>query len=50
MDGELAGLVLTCESHGGRFEVISEQVVGGPPEEPLQTYQVSVGGDDLNLG
>ena len=49
-EGELAGNVVTCDCHGGQFDVVSGEVVDGPPDEALQTYQVSVNGGDLTIG
>ncbi len=49
-EGELAGKVVTCDCHGGQFDVTSGEVVGGPPDQPLQTFPVSVSGGDLNIG
>lgn len=38
-----------CPCHGGRFSVAG-QVLGGPPPQPLETYAVTVEGDDILIG
>jgi cytochrome b6-f complex iron-sulfur subunit len=38
-----------CPCHGGRFST-SGQVLGGPPPAPLETYVVSVAGDEILIG
>ena len=38
-----------CPCHGGRFSTAG-QVLGGPPPSPLETYAVSVAGDEVLIG
>jgi len=38
-----------CPCHGGRFSP-GGQVLGGPPPEPLETYAVSLEGDEILIG
>jgi cytochrome b6-f complex iron-sulfur subunit len=38
-----------CPCHGGRFSKAG-QVLGGPPPKPLETYTVSIDGDDILIG
>ena len=38
-----------CPCHGGRFST-SGQVLGGPPPSPLETYTVSLDGDEILIG
>lgn len=38
-----------CPCHGGRFSPAG-QVLGGPPPKPLETYSVSLEGDDVLIG
>jgi nitrite reductase/ring-hydroxylating ferredoxin subunit len=45
--GELDGDVLMCVCHGSEFDVATGQVLGGPANGPVTTYQISVEGDDL---
>ena len=38
-----------CPCHAGRFST-SGQVLGGPPPEPLDTYSVTLDGNDILIG
>lgn len=38
-----------CPCHGGRFSPAG-QVLGGPPPKPLETYTVSLEGDEILIG
>lgn len=38
-----------CPCHAGRFSTAG-QVLGGPPPKPLETYSVSIDGDDILVG
>jgi len=38
-----------CPCHGGRFSPAG-QVLGGPPPEALETYSVSLEGDEILIG
>lgn len=38
-----------CPCHAGRFSS-SGQVLGGPPPEPLETYAVTLEGDEILIG
>jgi nitrite reductase/ring-hydroxylating ferredoxin subunit len=49
-EGELSGSVVTCPCHGGQFDLTSGAVMGGPPEEPVKSYAVSVAADELRVG
>jgi nitrite reductase/ring-hydroxylating ferredoxin subunit len=44
-EGELDGKVITCPLHGSRFDVTTGTVVGGPAEEALKTFQVTLDGE-----
>ncbi len=41
-DGALVGCTVQCPWHGSQFDVHSGQVVSGPAEERINTYEVSV--------
>jgi 3-phenylpropionate/trans-cinnamate dioxygenase ferredoxin subunit len=45
--GELDGTTVTCPCHGGRFDVTSGAVLGGPAERPVRSRAVQVQGEDL---
>ena len=49
-DGALEGSHVSCPIHGGVFDVISGEVVQGPPDEALQRYAVKLEGDDIFVG
>jgi nitrite reductase/ring-hydroxylating ferredoxin subunit len=40
--GLLEGTVITCPLHSGQFDVVTGEVVGEPPDEPLTCYRVQV--------
>jgi nitrite reductase/ring-hydroxylating ferredoxin subunit len=44
-EGDLDGCVITCPLHGSRFDVTTGKVLGGPADEPLKTFRVTVEGD-----
>ena len=48
-EGSLSGNELVCECHGARFDVTNGEVLGGPAREALQTFRVSVSGDNLTI-
>ena len=47
--GELEGMTVTCACHGSQFDVTSGAVLRGPAEEPVESYQVVVEGDSLQV-
>jgi nitrite reductase/ring-hydroxylating ferredoxin subunit len=49
-EGDLDGTTVTCACHGSEFDVTTGDVLGGPAVEPVQTFQVTVEGDDLKIG
>ena len=48
-EGELYGDVVTCNFHGGQFNVRTGEVVGPPCMVPLKTYPVTVQGGDIYI-
>jgi len=42
-----AKCVLTCPWHNGRFDLKSGEVVGGPPQASVATYEVKVSGGNV---
>jgi nitrite reductase/ring-hydroxylating ferredoxin subunit len=49
-EGDLDGTTVTCVCHGSEFDVTTGDVLGGPAEEPVQSYEVSTDGDELKIG
>jgi len=48
--GELEGEEIECPRHGARFNVISGDAVQLPAFEPVETHDVRVEGDTLQVG
>ena len=47
--GDLEGTAVICPCHGSEFDVTSGEVLQGPAREPVETYEVRVEGDDLEI-
>ncbi len=45
--GSLDGEVVTCPDGGGQFNIKTGEVVKAPPSFPLQTYRVTLNGEDV---
>ncbi len=45
--GSLDGEVVTCPECGGQFNIKTGEVVREPPNFPLQTYPVTLKGEDV---
>jgi 3-phenylpropionate/trans-cinnamate dioxygenase ferredoxin component len=45
--GELVGDVVECPRHGARFNVVNGSVVRMPAVAPLETFDVSIAGNDI---
>jgi 3-phenylpropionate/trans-cinnamate dioxygenase ferredoxin component len=48
--GELEGDEIECPRHGARFSVVSGDAVQLPAFEPVETHQVRVEGETLQVG
>jgi uncharacterized protein YbjT (DUF2867 family)/nitrite reductase/ring-hydroxylating ferredoxin subunit len=44
-EGTLDGSTVTCPLHGAQFNVWTGAVVGGPAQQPLKTYSVTIEGE-----
>jgi 3-phenylpropionate/trans-cinnamate dioxygenase ferredoxin subunit len=47
VDGKLEGESVTCFCHFAEFKVTTGQVLNGPAEEPLQTFEVRIEDSEL---
>jgi 3-phenylpropionate/trans-cinnamate dioxygenase ferredoxin component len=47
---DLDATTIECECHGSVFDVITGEVLEGPANEPIETYEVRVEDDDLQIG
>ena len=45
--GRLNGPIIQCPNHGSRFDVRTGQVVGGPAQVPLASFEVQVEGSSV---
>lgn len=41
-EGDCEGRSVVCPCHGGEFDLETGEVLGGPPTEPIHTYEVRV--------
>ena len=48
-EGDLEGTTVTCPCHGSEFDVRTGEVLEGPADEPVATYEVVVEGDELAI-
>jgi nitrite reductase/ring-hydroxylating ferredoxin subunit len=48
-EGDLDDTTVTCACHGSEFDVTTGDVLGGPATEPVDSYQVTVEGDDIQV-
>ena len=39
-EGELDGTIVECPCHGGQFDVTTGEAVGGPPDDPVDVFDV----------
>lgn len=48
-EGELDGTVIECPCHGGQFDVLTGDVVNGPPPEPIDVFKVREEAGELQV-
>ena len=48
-DGDLEGDHVVCYCHSGEFDVRTGMVMKGPPEDPLQVYEIRAMGGELQV-
>jgi 3-phenylpropionate/trans-cinnamate dioxygenase ferredoxin component len=48
-EGELEGTRIECPCHGSAFDVTSGQVLNGPATEPVNTFEVRLEGEDIQV-
>ena len=48
-EGELEGTIVECPCHGGQFDVTTGEAVGGPPDDPVDVFDVVEGDGELRI-
>jgi nitrite reductase/ring-hydroxylating ferredoxin subunit len=48
-EGDLDETTVTCACHGSEFDVTTGNVLGGPAMEPVDSYDVTVEGDEIQV-
>src|SRR5215212_7860829 len=48
-EGDLEGTTVICPCHGSEFDVRSGEVLQGPAREPVETYEVRVEDENLEI-
>ena len=48
-EGELDGDLVMCPSHGSMFNVKTGEVSGPPADSPVETFEVRVEGDEVQI-
>jgi 3-phenylpropionate/trans-cinnamate dioxygenase ferredoxin subunit len=48
-DGDISGTTVICPCCDGEFDVVTGEVLDGPPEEPIMVYPVQVAGDEVQV-
>jgi len=48
-EGDLVGTILECPCHGGRYDVMTGEVTGGPPPEPVDVVEVAEVDGELRI-
>ena len=46
-EGTLEDGIVTCPWHFGQFDLVTGEVRGSPPEEPLKSYELRVEGANI---
>jgi 3-phenylpropionate/trans-cinnamate dioxygenase ferredoxin subunit len=41
-EGDVEAASVVCPCHAGEFDLETGEVIGGPPTEPIQTYELRV--------
>jgi 3-phenylpropionate/trans-cinnamate dioxygenase ferredoxin component len=48
--GEIEGTVIECECHGSQFDMTTGEVVDGPAEDPIATFEVREENGEIQVG
>ena len=48
-EGDLDDTIVTCPCHGSMFDVTSGEVLSGPAEEPVGSFEVRVQDDEVQV-
>jgi nitrite reductase/ring-hydroxylating ferredoxin subunit len=48
-EGELDGTIVECPCHGGQFDILSGEVVEGPPVEPIDVFEAREESGELQV-
>jgi nitrite reductase/ring-hydroxylating ferredoxin subunit len=48
-EGDLDGTIVECPCHGGQYDIMTGEVVGGPPPEPVDVYELAVEDGEIRI-
>ena len=48
-EGDLDGTIVECPCHGGRYDVMTGEVISGPPPEPVDVFEVVEEAGELRI-